>query len=63
MTWREPRKTKLKLFKQIKGQGLIDWIMGRVPGDYEKEGGHRAFKRETQKQIVSQALTSSIYSL
>ena len=39
--WKEPRKKKLKLFKQIKGQGQINWIIGRVPGDYEKEGGTR----------------------
>ena len=42
--WKEPRKKKLKLFKQIKGQGQINWIIGRVPGDYEKDGGTRPLK-------------------
>ena len=33
-TWREPRRKKIK---QIKGQGLINWISGWVPGENEKE--------------------------
>ena len=54
-TGKEPRKKKLKLFKQIKGQGLIDWTSGRVPGEFGKEGGCQDFKRKPQKQVASEA--------
>ena len=32
-----------------KGQGLINWISGRVPGETEKEGGDQAFLSQPQK--------------
>ena len=52
-TWREPRSKKIKMFKQIKGQGMINWISGWVPGESENEGGDQTFKRQPQKPEVS----------